>query len=60
MVTVTDYNGQMVLIPTGDLMVSEQPEGQTLLTFLSNGTTLQVRETVEEVKALLAKEEKPK
>jgi uncharacterized protein YlzI (FlbEa/FlbD family) len=53
---LTDINDDQVAIaPDTVMQVLEQPRGQTMIVFAS-GTTLQVKESVEQVTHMLEKE----
>lgn len=54
--TLTDYNGRPVEVPADGILISEQPVGQTMITFVVSGMTIQVQESVEQVIALQKRE----
>ena len=54
--TLTDYNGRPVEVPADGILISEQPVGQTMITFVESGMTIQVQESVEQVIALQKRE----
>jgi len=56
MLRLTDVNGDLVTIVASTVaQVLEEPRGQTMLVF-ANGTTMQVKESVEQVTAQIEKE----
>jgi uncharacterized protein YlzI (FlbEa/FlbD family) len=54
--TLHDYNDALVIIPLSSVLtVEDQPRGQTMIT-LTNGTIMQVKESIEKVLQLMEEE----